>query len=266
MNLFRLTFFRKQCMACVMITACLLGSVSSALAGYTPRSGSKPYQGPDISGVRRGGICDQPTNNGVNASNDSDEPTFIALAPQQYSGQTISTQPTLSWFIPDDTVRDLQLRVYQETDDGRWMTVIDSPLGVSQPGYMSYTLADAEALTAGETYIWQVMLMCSPDRPSKNPVIAAQLEVIPDSQTLANPGNNRLQQAENYAEAGLWYDALALLMEMPITEAETTYRRQLLVDLAEAETAWNTENSAGQAISDDLNEFIQQVLLIADVE
>jgi hypothetical protein len=69
-------------------------------------------------------------------------------------------------------------------------------------------------LLVGKEYRWSVTLLCNRDRPSANPFIQTWIERIPTTpsltQQLAAASSDR-DRASIYAQAGLWYDALAAI-------------------------------------------------------
>jgi Domain of Unknown Function (DUF928) len=130
---------------------------------------------------------------------------LTALAPKSHPGQTTLARPTVYWYV--------QL----------WETEM-----TSQPGLMALTLPpDAPALEIGQDYRWKAVLLCNPNRPSGAIITSATIQRVADLGT---------QQANQYAENGIWYDAFNL--------ADAAGRRSLLNDLSQSEAANDTEYSA----------------------
>lgn len=207
----------------------LLGTAIPKGIAYTPPADVRAPQGPAIPGGKRGG-CD------ASATNEEDL-GFMALAPQQQMGQTLSTQPTLTWFVPDEVAYPIKLQIYKHTSDG-WVDVVENlNIGESRQGYMSYTVPASMGLTVGESYRWHVLLVCSADDRSRDQVTGGEFEVVSRPAELGTVTGDRTEQANQYADAGLWYDAMALLASSPLTAEERAYRRELLTKLAEYEDA-----------------------------
>ena len=61
-------------------------------------------------------------------------------------------------------------------------------------------------------YLWQVALLCDPGNPSKDKLAKAMIEVVatpPSLKVALAQTFDPLKRAALYAQAGLWYDALA---------------------------------------------------------
>ncbi|MEO1353504.1 MAG: DUF928 domain-containing protein [Cyanobacteria bacterium J06635_15] len=221
----KLRHWQVKCGAWIGTGAVLMSLAAPVLANGLVPEGAEPYRGPNTSGGRRGG-CDVQNNLDL-----------MALAPQQYAGHTISTRPTLSWFVPDETAYPLRLQIYKHNGSGWEDVVEDLDIGPSQQGFMSYTLPANLELEVGGWYRWHVVLICNPDRRSSDQVTGAEFEVVSQPAGFGAVQGDRVQQASQYAAAGLWYNAMALLSDTSLTSAEKAYRSQLLTELAEFENA-----------------------------
>lgn len=221
-------------------------ALASMLKGYQP-SGNSTSPRRTTGGGTRGG-CD-----GQSAVN------VTALAPQAHMGQTISTRPTLTWFVTDETPYPIELQLYRysssDPTDDRLELVDIFDLGESQPGWMALTLPPTMApLEVGETYRWKVILKCSPSQPSRNRIDEADLQVVPPPANIAVVGD-AVQQAEQYLSLGFWYDGIAALSKVPVSAAATAYRREVISSLAELEA----ENP-----NDPISLFSDRLRYIAD--
>lgn len=203
----------------------LLCYATPALAGYVPSRGAP--RTPTGSTGRRGGCT---TQGGA---------SLTALAPLSHVGQTTSSHPTLAWFVPDGQILPIEFYLYELGENGHRSLVQQANLQ-STPGIMSLPLsANQPGLEIGKRYYWQVVLLCNPNYPSSAAVAGAEIERI----TLASSLNNDLatanslpQQAELYAEASLWYDAMSTAIK---TSSDTTIT-ELLKSLAEVEAQAET--------------------------
>lgn len=205
-------------------------TISESLKAYTPPKNSRRPRRSHTGGSVRGCGDD-----------------IVAIAPRFTSvGQTASTNPTFVWynFSPDNDPVEFQL--YRVLPDGSLdrNKVLTKQFETSQQGYQTFTLpAEEVRLTVGETYMWQVVLYC--DTAFENPghYSSAELEVVslPAEVTTALT-NNPLQRAEIYANASLWYEALAEVTGAS-TVATQTLLQELIVDLANLEEQSNEENS-----------------------
>ena len=192
-----------------------------ALAKYRPpKIPSAPKD--TMSGASRGG-CESNASVGLSP-----------LVPFSHVGQTSTQHPTFTWFVPDRTPHPLQFRLFTRTGQPLYRTEIQS-----QSGIMSVALPlDQPELTTGQSYRWQVVLVCDPNVPSRNVVVAAEIEVVKPAaslQTQLAAAPTPQQQSDLYAEAGLWYDALAAALKASGTAQNQSVVLDLLDSLASSE-------------------------------
>lgn len=166
------------------------------------------------------------------------------LAPQQHVGQTLSSHPTFVWFVPVNSSLNGEFQIYKLTEEGNYQRLLTEPHRFeSASGFMTFTLPeDTETLQPETDYIWQVLLRCS-DRPSDIYMARAQVEFVDASERFSALATAPIERAIQFAAAGLWYDALALVSQLPVDPNAATLRSQLLEDLAniEAETEASSE-------------------------
>ena len=198
-----------------------------AIAGYQPpKKASAPRSAGTTTGTRRG--CASTT-----------QASLTALAPQAHIGHSSDGHPTFVWFMPDEKPFAMEFELYEKTATGRQN--IQRQQLTSQQGWAAFTLPQtAIALSPEKDYFWQVIVYCNPNRPSSALVASARLKVEPLPPALAyqlDQAPSPLEQANLFAEAGFWYDALASLNGESGTQAQE-FRAELVRNLAalEAET------------------------------
>ena len=194
----------------------------AALAKYTPPPNpSKPKE--TGTNTTRGGSCE-----GDSAA------TLTALVPFSHVGQTISGHPTFTWFVPDRTSRPLQFRLFSRTGQLLYRTEMQS-----QPGIMSVALPEnLPQLSVGQSYQWQVVLVCDRNVPSRNVVAAAEIQVVAPAASLQSQlaaAQTPQQRIDLYAKAGLWYDAIAEARKAAGTSQNQAAVLELLDALASSE-------------------------------
>lgn len=196
-------------------------------AGYVPPPNADAPTSRTTGGGRRGGC--QGTGN----------IDLVALAPQVHAGQTMSTHPTLVWYAPADIRQPLEVELYQLESNNRWKRLKTFTLEEQSAGFMSFSWPETEPdLTVGQTYRWQVISTCVIGLPARDLVTTAEIEVIaPPADLETGEEIDSVTQAQQYAENGLWYDALAAVSDSSASLPEKTYRDELLLDLADLETA-----------------------------
>ena len=192
-------------------TSSLSGKLPSQW-NFTPPSRGIPVnrQG----GATRGGECTQ-----------VDAPV-TTLVPASGFGATAAAYPTVFWYMPKSSASEVQFVIQdaqqQEIYSARY-TLAKSSDGsvVGSPGIMSLSVpafANVSPLEIGQAYRWSVGLMCPPDSSGESKIDDFEggiVRVKPDP-TLAQ----RIQQATPqdrvalYANAGLWYETVATLVEL----------------------------------------------------
>ena len=193
-----------------------------ALAEYTP---PKKPSAPKETGTNttRGGSCE---------ANSAERLT--ALVPFSHVGETISGHPTFTWFVPDRTSRPLQFRLFTRSGQLLYKTEMES-----QPGIMSVALpANGPQLSIGQSYQWQVVLVCDRNVPSRNVVATAEIQVVQPAaslQTQLAAAQTPQQRIDLYAEAGLWYDTIAEARKASGTSQSQASVLELLDALASSE-------------------------------
>jgi hypothetical protein len=169
-------------------------------------------------GATRGNPCIEPPDAKV-----------TALVPASKLGATASAYPTIYWYMPKSSASEVELKVQDTQERELYFTkyaLAKSKDGwvVGSPGIMSFSLpafANFSPLQMDQEYHWMLRVICPPDpsglSDSSNDILAGGgiMRVRPDP-TLVQ----RIQQATPkdrvalYANAGLWYETLARLVEL----------------------------------------------------
>lgn len=216
--------FHRILSACILTL--LLSVVTEADAGYrAPSTQRAPGGRTTASGTRGGclGIAKLP---------------LTSLAPQQHIGQTVSTHPTFAWFVPESPELKMVFSLYEYDSNGQIKQVEKIELK-SSPGIMKFSLPkDRPGLALGKSYLWQVAIVCNENYPSNDLVARAEIEVVQlqnDVKILLDTVKDPLQRADIYANAGLWYDALAETLKADNNSQSRKVFSSLLEDLAQIE-------------------------------
>jgi hypothetical protein len=216
------------------VLSLVLGLSPAVLAGYTPRNPSRPNI-PTGSGGSRGDCPATESSAPIPPSAPTVQPTLTLLAPQNHIGSTGTTHPTLVWFVPDQMPHPVEVTLFQYSEKGRGKRMQTITMQ-SSTGIMQLSLPkDQPGLSVGQTYVWQVALICNRNRPAKNPWLQAVVEVtaLPaDLKTQLSTTTDPLQRAKLYAEAGFWYEALAETLKTPKARA---FQQTLLETLSKSE-------------------------------
>ena len=209
-------FYGSILLTSLLLTGLLVIAQKEALADYQPpprQENQKENQEEKftIGTVSRG--C--PVKN--TGATQSSRVGLVALAPQvHHIGKTTSTHPTFAWYIPEVKSYQVGLELYQKPAEGKVKSVWTWE-STTKPGIMTASLPKTQPpLEVGQKYYWQVKVKCKPNHPSSWLVTGADLEVVATSANL----NEQLTQAQDlstkadlYADAGIWYDALAIALD-----------------------------------------------------
>lgn len=239
---------------CIASSAGLLVTAPQlASASYNPPRGagtSKPSSPGGTGIIRRGSGCSE-TEDGLG---------LTLLAPQEHVGQTASAYPTFVWFVPNEGITGGFSIMSIDEEDRPEAIVEDHPF-TSTSGFMSFTLPESsEPLESGESYLLQVYLECESDS-SEDEFVEAFVSVVDASLSPSPLAADPVEQAKQFAEAELWYDALGVLFKHELegnSEAEA-YRNQLLLELAGIEASAITDGSDPDGPKLSFSETLQRI-------
>lgn len=156
---------------------------------------------------------------------------LIALVPVSGRGTTIAEYPTFFWSMPktsaetvefvlrDDKNRIIYAVQYALGKEALTKETLNKDVVTSHSGIMSLTLptsANLSPLEIGQSYYWELALICDHIDRSADLVIGGEIQRVEPSSTLVN----RLVQATPeerialYAQERLWYETLGTLIEL----------------------------------------------------
>jgi hypothetical protein len=206
----------------VLALSLWVGMMPIAMAKYRPPRRPSAPRSTGTNTTR--GDCNSNSNNGL-----------TALVPYSHVGQTSSGHPTFAWFVPNLAPAKLQFRLFR--DNGQPVYKADLP---SQPGIMQVSLPPSiPKLAVGSVYRWQVVLVCDVAVASRSYITTAEIQVVEPTSTLqtqlaATQGPQ--QRVDLYAEAGLWYDALAEAIKASYVDQNSSIVWQLFNELVQSES------------------------------
>lgn len=200
----------------------LIQSTSPSLGSELARAFSPPAPpGVGLPDRREGGATRSPCFKGEN--------DLTALVPVSGMGQTVAEYPTIHWYMPkissnpdEAPTPAVEFTLWDAND--RVVYSAQYPLNKSAqgiagtPGLMSLTIDKSYPLKIGQTYQWQLRVMCNSqdsDR-SEDKVVEGGIKRVAVDPTFAL----RLQQATPqervsiYGNAQLWYEMLTTLIEL----------------------------------------------------
>jgi hypothetical protein len=243
---FKNSYFLTICLWCLS-----LGMTHPAQAEYkkpeTPTGNDAPNsQTTSIAATR--GVCNPVANRLEQKVNPA---TLTALAPYSHVGQSSNTHPTFTWYLPDQESYPIEFWMYEfdpSSYDGKGKQVYQAKLS-SSAGITTHTLPEKQAsLSPGKTYVWQVAVICNPNSPSQSLVINNRVKIVPVDPTITTQLNNSgdinyVTRAKIYAQAGLWYDALAEVATVANDPQAQDFTLKLISQLAATEQANNSPSA-----------------------
>jgi hypothetical protein len=163
--------------------------------------------------------------------------TFMlsVLAPD-HNGLTVSEQPSLYWFISSDISLPVEVTI---ADPNGTQPLLEKQ--VSTPvkrGVQRFAIGEyGVKLAPGITYRWSVTVVPDPNRRSRDILASGTIERIEPPADLGAKvqGASKENLAFVYAEAGIWYDALAAisaLIEATPGDARLVQQREALLTQA----------------------------------
>ena len=162
------------------------------------------------------------------------------LAPA-HTGLTTSEQPELFWFISSATSYPVELTVVDPKKSDPLLELrVEPPVSA---GFHKVRLADhGVRLAPGVPYQWYVAVVPDSGRRSKDILAGGTIERVaaPDGLQAKISGASKNDVPSVYAEAGLWYDAVAALGDLidrtPTDKALLDQRAALLRQVGLPET------------------------------
>ncbi|KAM3113550.1 DUF928 domain-containing protein [Phormidesmis sp. 146-33] len=144
---------------------------------------------------------------------------LTALMPPGNLSLTIAPRPTFFWSVPKTTIQTAQFLLLSDNDT---KIVYEATLLLPAAGIVEFTLpATAPALEVGKQYHWYLTIACSPDAPdnglrSEGWVERTKLEpALSQVLKVSRPE----QYSKIYAEAGIWHEALTVLVNQRRTNS-----------------------------------------------
>ncbi|BAY16585.1 hypothetical protein NIES21_24150 [Anabaenopsis circularis NIES-21] len=185
-------------------------SLSKAKAWEVSQAFKPPKRGdppPSAGGSTRGSACLKGNKK------------IVPFLPPNKLGLTLAERPTFFWFAPQSSVKTAKFILLTDKDENLvYETTLILP---NKPGIISFTLPNtAPELTVGKTYHWYLTVVCNSQDSSTNPWVDGWVERTEAeaslSAALAKAQPRKLPSI--YADAGIWYEALATSAQLRRTD------------------------------------------------
>jgi hypothetical protein len=199
-------------------------------AAKAKQSAAVPVYKPPLRGAPGGRV-----GGGTRGTPGRDTFTLSVLAPDA-NGLTVSEQPALYWFISADISLPVEVTI---ADPNGTQPLLEKrvPTPVKR-GVQRFPLADhGVKLAPGIPYRWSVTVVSDPNRRSRDILASGTIERVEPPAGLGAKlqGASKANLAFLYADAGIWYDALAAiseLIESSPNDAELLRQREALLTQA----------------------------------
>ncbi|AFZ18392.1 DUF928 domain-containing protein [Allocoleopsis franciscana] len=188
---------------------------SPALASFAEQPAYKFNYVPPYRGTPR-----RTQGAGTRGGDESGEVTLKLLVPDDHTGQTLSGHPTFFWYvseIPEEPVE------FALVESGVAQPIFVQQLQLEKAGIIRLKMPkNLPALVPGKEYRWSVSLVSNANRRSSDTVAQSWIKRVAETpalkQQLATAKSDR-DRASIYAEAGLWYDAINILLKAQSTNS-----------------------------------------------
>ena len=158
-------------------------------------------------------------------------PLLIALVPDHVAF-TIKGDPSLCWYLSLQTTRAITITVI---DSRGIRPILERTLPSPVPAGLHCTRPREYGieLREQESYRWFVTLVVDPDKPSRDIVAGGTIERIPFSEACALGMPCTWTTCDRdaiyrYSESGLWYDAIACLLDLITYEGDKQSLERML--------------------------------------
>ena len=144
--------------------------------------------------------------------------------------RTVSEQPPLFWYI--DSIPEPGIRlIFALLDEESVEPISEITLTVTKSGVQRISLAEQGVkLEPGVEYEWSVALVLDPEQRSRD-IIASGWAIRVEDAPADLGGKPSTDLVMAYAEAGLWYDALATISELIDENPDDKSLRQIRAGL-----------------------------------
>lgn len=149
----------------------------------------------------------------------STEKPLTAVMPTNNVGTTIAANPSVFVFVPETTAERAEFVVVDEAGNEIYLKQFDvsGTPGVIKLNLPESTTAGDPLLGVGESYQWQLALICDANNRSRDAFVGGMLQRTEPSSTLTDSlesASSDLDRIKAYAQAQVWNEPLNLLAQM----------------------------------------------------
>ncbi len=155
---------------------------------------------------------------------------FVALAPTQSLGLTTQSSPTIWVYVPNTIAKSLEFSLFSKQQEGVYQTTVP----IKGSGLLAIPLPpDRVKLVPGQPYSWAAALICDATRRGQDWLVEGRIQYQSPSAELQHQldGASIEQQMKLYLQAGFWYEALNLYLELQRSHPNHDSLARLWADL-----------------------------------
>lgn len=177
---------------------------------------------------------DKEQQNAVNSGSrgcQSQSVDITPLIPKDHIPTTVSAQPVFLFLVKSKPKLPVHFSLIEP---GVSQPLWEQELTVEKPGVLSVSTPPHVNLKLGKEYVWNLVVVCNPARPSENWYIRAMVRRIPLSKQLAEKldgAHYYYERASIFALSGIWYDAIATSYLAQNESKAILYFQQLLTQI-----------------------------------
>lgn len=159
---------------------------------------------------------------------------LTVLAPQTYIGYTASLRPTFVGFV--SIPQTVKFRIFELIPDNKPQQLGEAIQKNVTPGIFQISLPESTSdLTVGKKYVWQLTIKCRRTHTHQEAeFVVVEMPSTVESKLSTTPDG--WQKANIYAQADLWYEALAEALKSANNGKLGDFGSTLVKDLAEYES------------------------------
>ncbi|MEP0919075.1 DUF928 domain-containing protein [Leptolyngbya sp. DQ-M1] len=133
--------------------------------------------------------------------------SFTTLAPTNHIGETISSRPTLFWYLSSRQTVELKLM-----QPGVQKPVFVTTVQVDKPGIVSLELPKtAPELVPEKVYRWSIAVVCEDGtKDALRMALIRRVALIPEVKQRLAIAQSDQERGQVYAAQDLWYDAVTM--------------------------------------------------------
>ncbi|MBD2516663.1 DUF928 domain-containing protein [Nostoc sp. FACHB-973] len=145
---------------------------------------------------------------------------LTALMPTRDNvGTTVTANPTFFWYVPKTTAKSAEFVVKDEQDNEVYVTNLAIP---STAGIVKFTLPTTVSLQVGQDYTWGLALICNNVDRSRDELVEGIIrrnELSSELKTKLQQALSPLEKAQIYAQAKVWFEAIATLATLQSSQS-----------------------------------------------